>query len=41
MRLVCISKRPFWLVHAEEMGLKWKLERMWGDQKGMQFCRAR
>ena len=31
---VCVWKRPFWLEHAEEMGLEWNLERMGGDQKG-------
>lgn len=34
MMLACISKRTSWLLRAEEMGLKWKQERMWGDPKG-------
>lgn len=34
MMLACISKRTSWLLRAEEMGLKWKQERRWGDPKG-------
>lgn len=37
MMLACIFKRIFWMFHVEEMGLQWKLDRMWENQQGVQL----